>query len=74
MILSQLVVSLTLSVPALAGQFPHINGVIGDVPERVQSSTFVERFTPALFTHRSNETVGKLRYKENTGFCGQSYL
>jgi hypothetical protein len=70
MILSALVTTLALVAPALAGQFPIVDGVIGGVSETAQNNAFGERFTAAQSTGRSNETIGKLRYKENSGVCG----
>jgi hypothetical protein len=71
MIFTKIAIALVLVAPALAGQFPEVDGVVGGVPSNVQHPALAKAFTAAKTTGRTNATVGTLRYKENSGFCGE---
>jgi hypothetical protein len=71
MIFTKITTALALVAPALARQFPEIDGVVGGVPANAQHPALAKAFTAAKTTSRTNTTVGTLRYKENSGFCGE---
>lgn len=52
---------------AFAGQIPIVDGVIGGVPKTTN------KVKPAVLSNAAI-TPGKLRFKENSGICGESFL
>jgi hypothetical protein len=71
MIFTKITIALALVAPAFARQFPEVDGVVGGVPANVQHLALAKAFTAVKTTGRTNATVGKLRFKENSGFCGE---
>jgi hypothetical protein len=70
MLFSLAVLVAALPVTVLGGEFPVIEGVIGGTPSNITTLESVSE----LAVDDVISPVGTLRYRENTGVCGNPFL